>query len=94
MILQVVNRIYYRLELYHDLTSCWLDALALATMRFCIEQTLQISTLSPTGLKQLLMDLRMFECIFQRRTYRDDKDRFISRLSIECIGRFRSQRCH
>ena len=47
-------------ELYHDLTSCWLDSVALATMRACIEQTLQIPSLTSTGLKQLLMDLR--EC--------------------------------
>jgi hypothetical protein len=44
--------------LYNDLTSCWLDSIALATMRLCIEQTLQIQKLSSTGHKQLIMDLR------------------------------------
>jgi hypothetical protein len=47
-------------ELYHDLTSCWLDSIALATMRLSMEQTLQIQTLTSTGLKQLIMDLRKF----------------------------------
>jgi len=45
-------------ELYNDLTSCWLDSIALATMRVCIEQTLKIEILTATGLKQLIMDLR------------------------------------
>ena len=45
-------------ELYTDLTSCWLDSIAIATMRLCIKQTLQITNLSVTGLKQLIMDLR------------------------------------
>jgi hypothetical protein len=48
---------FYLVELYNDLTSCWLDSIALATKRLCVEQTLQITKLTPTGLKQLLMDL-------------------------------------
>jgi hypothetical protein len=48
---------FYFLELYNDLTSCWLDSIALATKRLCVEQTLQITKLTPTGLKQLTMDL-------------------------------------
>lgn len=47
-------------ELYTDLTSCWLDSIAIATMTQCIKQTLQITKLSDTGLKQLIMDLRTF----------------------------------
>ncbi|CAF4286274.1 unnamed protein product, partial [Adineta steineri] len=37
-------------ELSNDLTSCWLDSVALATMRVCMEQTLQIQTLNSAGL--------------------------------------------
>ncbi len=51
-------------ELYNDLTSCWLDSIALATMRVCIEQTLKIETLTATGLKQLIMDLRKLKYNF------------------------------
>ena len=49
------------LDLYNVLTSCWLDSVALGTMRACIDQTLQITVITSSGLKQLLMDLR--KCI-------------------------------
>ncbi|CAF1233382.1 unnamed protein product [Rotaria sordida] len=52
-------------ELYNDLTSCWLDSIALATMRLCIEQTLKIQTLTSTGLKQLIMDLQYLYSILE-----------------------------
>ncbi|CAF1030828.1 unnamed protein product [Rotaria magnacalcarata] len=52
-------------ELYNDLTSCWLDSIALATMRLCIEQTLKIQTLSSTGLKQLIMDLQYLYSVLE-----------------------------
>ncbi|CAF0815938.1 unnamed protein product [Rotaria sp. Silwood1] len=52
-------------ESYNDLTSCWLDSIALATMRLCIEQTLKISTLTSTGLKQLIMDLQYLYSVLE-----------------------------
>lgn len=45
-------------ELDNDLTTCWLDSIVLGTMRLCIEQTLQIQSLTLLGCEQLKMDLR------------------------------------
>ncbi|CAF3016335.1 unnamed protein product [Rotaria socialis] len=61
-------------ELYNDLTSCWLDSIALATMRLCIEQTLKIQTLSSTGLKQLIMDLQYLYSVLEDFGLKDVAD--------------------
>jgi len=61
-------------ELYNDLTSCWLDSIALATMRLCIEQTLQIQRLTSTGLKQLIMDLQYLHSVLEDFGLKDVAD--------------------
>ncbi|CAF0742741.1 unnamed protein product [Adineta steineri] len=61
-------------ELSNDLTSCWLDSVALATMRVCMEQTLQIQTLNSTGLKQLIMDLQYLFSVLEDFGLKDVSD--------------------
>ncbi|CAF1209263.1 unnamed protein product, partial [Didymodactylos carnosus] len=50
---------------YTDLTSYWLDAVAIGAMKICMDETLQIQVLSTNGLKQLTMDLNYLYSIFE-----------------------------
>lgn len=61
-------------EFNNDLTSCWLDSIALATVRLCIDQTLQIPTLSSSGRKQLIMDLQYLSSVLDDFGLKDVAD--------------------